>query len=1077
MKQSMDDASPSVSSLNDDIESLQSRLKEMEAILNQKDHQIDGFLNSKSWKLTQPLRMIAKNYRDSRNILKSGWKIFSWTLSNRKKIPFYVLRTRSILENEGIVSLVRKIRKKVDHASETTFSYEDWIANNDFISQDDKKEIQKRIEILATKPCISVIMPVFNPKKNYLIEAIDSVKNQIYQNWELCIADDASTAPYVKDILTQAADSDKRIKIVFRTKNGHISQASNSALDLATGDYVTFLDHDDMLAEHALYMVVEEINAHSSSELIYSDEDKIDEKGIRMDPHFKPDWNEDFFMSYNYLCHLTVIRKTIIQKIGGFRVGVEGAQDYDLILRSIQEIENHENIRHIPHILYHWRSHPGSTALTTNEKNYSHTAGLKALKDYWAAKDSRVVVKEGPYHCTYRVLHPIPSPSPLVSIIIPTKGKNDLLRRCIDSILTKSTYSPFEVLIVTNLSTDPKIFDYLEELEKNPLIRILRFNRDFNYSAVNNFAAEQANGSILLLLNDDTEVINKDWLEELVRQASRSDIGAVGAKLLYHDDKVQHAGFYLGIGEDTGGHGFRFLDKNDLGYCCRAQVTQNLSAVTGACLAVRRELYFAVGGLNPDLSVTCNDVDLCLKLLKNGYRNLWTPFVNLYHYELASRGRDDSQEKINRFKKETLYMKKEWGDLISNDPAYNPNLTCESENFSFAKITRAKTPWEKKSLAGKNQILNKGIKVSEKPIFDIPLNKIKILVIKLDHLGDMLTAVPALYRLREKFKDGEMDLVCGPWNVSLAEKMGFFRKIYTLNFFNDKSAEGISRKTEEEDTLVRGLDYYDIVIDLRSYPETRFLLSKIPATLKVGYRSFSKADDFLDICLDNPDNPNKHVSQKLLDLVNAIPYESFHFSGLRPFGERNLGCDEISVGIFPAAGSSARQWPLENFVDLVRMLSQKEPTWKIKVYIPPKEVHMGLSFDGISDHVQVLYGIPIEELISSVETCKVIVSNNSFGAHLPGYLGVDVVSVYSGVIPISEWRPAIGKQKIIYSEVSCSPCYLTHTYQCPNDMVCLKQISPDFVIKNIIDLEPVAKIKSGLYDKASDSFSYSPDIK
>lgn len=1035
----------------EEVKQLQKKIEKLDILLIEKDMRIEEILRSKSWKITRPFRNIAHQIRRMKSGIKTGINLYFWIYRNKKMIPVYFPKIYATLKQEGMHSFYNKIRKKLAQKSDETFTYLEWIRKNDTITIEDREKIKERIKLLKYKPLFSIILPVYNTKKKFLIEAISSVRNQIYPDWELCIADDASTSPYIQEILDQAAKNDPRIKIVFRKENGHISQSSNSALSLASGDWVTFLDHDDVLAEHALYMIAEEINANPDALLIYSDEDKIDETENRFDPHFKPDWNPDFFMSYNYICHMVAVKKPILKKIGGFRVGVEGAQDYDLLLRYLCEIENSANIRHIPHILYHWRSHPGSTALATDEKNYAHDAGLKALNDYWKKKDPNVQILNGLFHCTYRIYHPIPSPSPLASIIIPTKGKGDLIKKCLNSILTKTSYSPFEIILVSSQGADPNIFGYFKEMIKDPRIRTLHYDNPFNYSAVNNYAAENAKGTILVLLNDDTEVINGDWLEELVRQASRPEIGAVGAKLLYPDGNIQHAGFYLGIGEDTGGHGFRFLGGEDPGYCCRAQVIQNLSAVTGACLAVRKESFFDVGGLNTDLAVTCNDVDLCLKLLKKGYRNLWSPYVKLFHYELASRGRDDSEGKIKRFKEESAYMKTCWAEIISQDPAYNPNLTFESEDFSIAKISRAKTPWVRSLSQEQNPVLNKGIKILEQPIFEFFPSPMRILVIKLDHLGDFLSAIPALYRLREKFKKSEFDLICGPWNKPLAEDIGLFRNIFCLNFFQDASGEGIKRNKKEEDALIECLKNYDIAIDLRSYPETRSLLARVPASLKVGYRTHSKADAFLDVCLENADRPDRHVSQKLLDLINAIPYESFNFSGFDIFKKSEQKPGEPIIGIFPAAGSTARQWPLENFVELVKKISAFNLEWEINVYLPPKENSMGIFFKNIGENIKILDSLPMKDLLISVGSCRIVISNNSFGAHLPGYLGREVIAIYSGVIPIPEWQPAVGKQKIIYSDVSCSPCYLTHNYQCTHNMLCLKQISPDLVFTKVVE--------------------------
>jgi len=1036
---------------NRENEKLLLRIVQIETQLKEKDSQLQKMLRSKSWRITSPMRKIAHEMKRIRTFLKTFLLLISWSKKNRHRIPFFLKKGLRVLRQEGISSLYRKIRRKavmngIGITSPQDF-YQEWILRNDTITSEDRKNIQKRIRSLSIKPSFSVILPVYKTSEKFLTEAIDSVKHQLYPYWELCIANDASTLPHVQKILDQARDSDSRIKVIHRAINGHISQSSNSAIELASGDFFIFLDHDDLLSEHALYMIAEEINAYPDADLHYSDEDKIDENGLRFDPHFKSDWNFDLFMSYNYLCHITAIRASMVREIGGFRSGVEGAQDYDLLLRCIRTMQDPNKIRHIPHILYHWRSHPGSTALSTDEKPYAHFAGLKSLKDYWETIDPRIEVLDGPFSCTYRIKYPLPDNPPLVSILMPTGGGYETLKRCLDSIRAKTTYGNYEILI-DNGNKSKDAINYLEKLEKEWCVRIIRKTRPenflFNYSAMNNLLAKNARGEVLVLLNDDIEIIDPEWLEELVRQSLRPDVGVVGAKLLYPDGRLQHAGIILGVGGDTGGHAFRYLDQRETGYLCRAQVSQNFSAMTGACLALRRNLYRDVDGLEEELAVTCNDVDLCLRILTKGFRNVWNPFVRLYHYESTTRGQDDTPEKKERFRWETGYMREKWNEIISNDPAYNPNLSFESENFDIAPESRAKKPWSNKKTAQQNSLLiNNGVKVSAIPVFQPVSKKLKILVIKLDHRGDMLSALPALLRLREKFTEADIDLICGPWNIPLVEKFHLFRKIYPLNFFQDVSKHGIERSINEERLLLNQLDRYDIAIDLRSYAETRILLSKVEALFRVGYRSFSEADGILDICLEGAEDTSRHVSLKLLDLVNAIPYETFAFPSLS-LGKVD-GIDR-KIGIFPFAGSSARQWPLENFIGLVEKLSCFLHEWKINVYIPSEEADSALLFEKDHPNVSVFVDLSLKDLIDSLGGCEIVVANNSFGAHLPGYLGSKVViTIFSGAVLVEEWKGSVGRQKVFYSDISCSPCYLTHSSDCPYDMLCVKQISVDTI--------------------------------
>jgi len=525
-------------------------------------------------------------------------------------------------------------------------------------------------------------MPVYNTPEKFLRKAIESVINQIYPNWELCIADDASTHPHVKQVLKEYAEKYKNIKVVFRKKNGHICEASNSALSLVTGDYVGFLDHDDELAPHALYMVVEAINENPNVKIIYSDEDKIDEEGNRFEPHFKSDWNPDLLLSQNYIAHFLVIRRDIIRKIGGFRKGTEGSQDHDIVLRASLHCKESE-IVHIPQILYHWREWKGSTAKNPKVKKYTEDTGIKVIKDFLIKKGIKnFEVAKGKFPNTYRVIYQISNP-PLVSIIIPTKDQVNLLKKCIYSILNKTDYPNYEIIIVNHESMQEETYKFFKEISRlYDNIKILWFSGEFNFSLINNFASHYAKGDLLLFLNNDTEVINPDWLREMVSHAIRPEIGCVGAKLYYPDGTIQHAGVILGLG-GIAGHSHKHFSYKDPGYFRRLHLIQNLSAVTAACLMVKKDVFFEVGGFDANLKVAFNDVDFCLKVREKGYRNLWTPYAELIHHESKSRGYEDTPEKQKRFRKEIEYMKKKWGDLLLRDPYYNPNLTLDREDFSI----------------------------------------------------------------------------------------------------------------------------------------------------------------------------------------------------------------------------------------------------------------------------------------------------------------------------------------------------------------------------------------------------------
>ncbi len=555
-----------------------------------------------------------------------------------------------------------------------TVPYQKWIDSVEFFSGIVKSENVK----------FSVTMPVYNPNLEYLSLAIESVFSQTYSNWELCICDDYSSNDAVRELILEYASKDSRIKYLFREKNGNISAASNSALTMATGQYVVLLDHDDVLSPHALNEVALELES-GPADIIYSDEDKISEKGGRFDPHFKSDFNFELVLSHNYISHLGVYRKSLVDKIGGFRLGYEGSQDYDLLLRCIAEIDS-SNIKHIPKVLYHWRAIDGSTAQDASQKTYTGKAGLKALKSAVPLIDSTWQVKQAELPNTYTVIRPV-SNHPLVSIIIPTKDQKDLLKTCIDSILSKTDYQNYEIVIVDNGSIERSTKDYFSFLFDVKNIRVLKYSKPFNFSAINNYAVSKCeNSEFVLLLNNDVEVINKGWLTEMVSIAQQSDVGCVGAKLYYSNDSIQHAGVVLGIG-GVAGHSHKHFLQNDNGYFSRLKLRQDLSAVTAACLLVKKSIYLQVSGLNKsDLTIAFNDVDFCLKVKGLGLRNVWTPFAQLYHYESISRGSEDTPEKVARFTKEVNYMKATWGDSLLSDPYYNMNLTLENEDFTLKAV-------------------------------------------------------------------------------------------------------------------------------------------------------------------------------------------------------------------------------------------------------------------------------------------------------------------------------------------------------------------------------------------------------
>lgn len=592
-----------------------------------------------------------------------------------------------IFKEDGFLGVVKKLKYVFNQAfiGDITMldflGYDSWHKTFYGITPEKREQLAEKVASFPNSPFISVLFPTFNSNPNWLKQAIESVQKQVYPNWELCIADDASTNKQTIELLKEFSKKDSRIKVCYRQKNGHISEASNTALEMAEGEFIALLDHDDLLTEDALFWVVHALNKNRNAALIYSDENKIDESGKLKEPYFKCDWNYHLFLSQNMVSHLGVYKTSIVREIGGFRKGFEGSQDYDLALRFIEKIDE-KQIVHIPRVLYHWRIHKQSTAVNAQSKPYAVKAGQKAIAAHLERKNVRAEVAILPINL-YRVKYSLPNLLPLVSIIIPTRDNAKILKKCVESIVRKTAYNNFEIIVVDNNSLAPETLHYFRELKNEKKASVLSDNREFNFSAINNRASQLAKGGFLLFLNDDTEIIHKEWLTEMIRIAVQEKVGVVGAKLWYPNQTLQHGGIILGI-NGIAGHSHKYFDKLNQGYLGRANLIQEFSAVTGACLLVKKEIFDLVGGFDEKLAVAYNDIDLCLKMKKLGYKIVWTPYAELFHYESCSRGDDFLTEKLGRLKNEGEYLFQKWGEIIQNDPAYSPNLTLKTENFALA---------------------------------------------------------------------------------------------------------------------------------------------------------------------------------------------------------------------------------------------------------------------------------------------------------------------------------------------------------------------------------------------------------
>jgi glycosyltransferase involved in cell wall biosynthesis len=581
-------------------------------------------------------------------------------------------------------------REEFDEGREVVGDYSVWIRRYDRLRTEDRRLIRDHIERFQEPPLISVLLPVYNSHPKWLRRAIRSVEEQLYPHWELCVVDDASTDKKIWPLLEKFARRDNRIRIIRRAENGHISATSNDALALARGEFIALLDHDDELTPTALYFVALALQKEPDLQLLYSDEDKLDRQSRRSDPYFKSDWNPQLFLGQNYISHLGVYRTELVRRIGGFRIGFEGSQDYDLTLRCIEQIESSQ-IHHIPRVLYHWRTTDESTATVATAKPYAQAAAQRAVQEHLDRTGFAGEVV--PYYANYlRVKYALPRKRPLVSILIPTRDRVKLLRQCLESIFEHTTYESYEVIVLDNESRDPETEEYLCSLGDR--IRVERIAGAFNYSRLNNRGVELARGAFVLLLNNDVMVMNDSWLGEMMSHATRPEVGMVGARLWYPNGTMQHGGVILGAG-GIAGHAHAGI-RHEHGYFARAHLTQNFSAVTAACALTKRELYRTLGGLDEEnLAVAFNDIDFCLRLREAGYEIVWTPHAELRHDESASRGFDDTSAKQVRFLAEIEYMNAKWGEALQSDPFYNPNLSLGDDLFTLAFPPRRTQPWKR----------------------------------------------------------------------------------------------------------------------------------------------------------------------------------------------------------------------------------------------------------------------------------------------------------------------------------------------------------------------------------------------
>ncbi|MCR4641246.1 MAG: glycosyltransferase family 2 protein [Lachnospiraceae bacterium] len=630
---------------------LATRLAEAQALAEDRKQQIDRIKNSTPWKLSKPMRVC-----------------FHW--ASRQKTRLHNLG--------GPRGIARKLKSKSIEKKART--------QHGTASFPDAEEAARQSAVKFSKDIrISILVPLYNTPKDFLRDTIDAVLKQTYRNWELCLADGSDDAhAYVGEYCREQAAAEPRILYKKLEKNEGISGNTNACLAMATGEYIGLYDHDDILHPSALFYYMEAI-CSEDADYIYCDETTFHGKSVdnMITLHFKPDFSPDNLRANNYICHFSVFKRSLLDGTELFRTQFDGSQDHDMILRLTARAQH---IVHIPKILYYWRSHKGSVAADISAKEYAIEAAKGAVADHLRSLgyDNFRIESTRAFETIFRIHYPLLAGAK-VSILIPNCEQKAVLKRCIDSILEKSTYTDFEILVIENNSRSPEIFAYYDELKNHPKIRVLTYEGEFNYSAVNNFAAKQAEGEYLLLLNNDTEVITLNWLEELLMYAERADVGAVGAKLYYPDRTIQHAGIVLGLGAHrTAGHGHYKVNYENLGYMGRLCYAQDVSAVTGACLMVKKSLYEELGGLDESFRVALNDVDFCLRLREKGYLNIWTPFCELYHYESASRGSDLKGTGAARYEEECGRFREKWKEILEKgDPYYNVNFSLDRSDYSL----------------------------------------------------------------------------------------------------------------------------------------------------------------------------------------------------------------------------------------------------------------------------------------------------------------------------------------------------------------------------------------------------------
>ena len=611
----------------------------------------------------------------------AGGKI-QWSKMLKKLSPYTIQKGFRYLKHYGPKEFWIRLHERFEPEE---VPYGPWYAA--YVPDEEALEKQRKHKFNYA-PLISIAVPAYQTPVEFIKQMIESLISQTYTGWELCIANASPDNEEMQRVLADYSAKDVRVRFCSLKENLGIAENTNRAFAMAKGEFMGLLDHDDLLAPNALYEIVNTLQDHPQADALYTDEDKVTtDLDEHFQPHLKPDFNLDLLRSNNYICHFFVVRKSIVEKAGGFRKEFDGAQDYDFIFRCT---ENAREVLHVPEILYHWRTHKASTADNPASKMYAFEAGKRAIEAHLERTGTKGTVSHTQDLGFYRVKYPVQG-EPLVSVIIPNKDEKETLQTCLESLKKNTSYQNFEIIIIENNSTTGEIFKYYKELSRDQQIHLLRWGKEFNYSAINNFGVAHARGEYLLFLNNDVKSIEPDWMEEMLGVCQRPEVGGVGAKLIYPDNTIQHAGCVIGMG-GIAGHMFVDMPADRTGYLHKASLLQDMSAVTAACLMMKKEVFEQAGGFTEELAVAFNDVDLCLKVRKNNHLIVYDPYAKLYHMESKTRGAEDSKEKVRRFQTEIEYMRCHWMDILKNgDPYYNKNLSLTKWNYSLKPIPGMET--------------------------------------------------------------------------------------------------------------------------------------------------------------------------------------------------------------------------------------------------------------------------------------------------------------------------------------------------------------------------------------------------